>query len=607
MRYAIRLTERSRGWLDVELGLDARDLDRLGVPSTPAGSAGSEVELSMATWTPGSYLIREYSRHVAGVETPLGRGDGAWRRTAKNRWSIRCGPTRPDGEWWVRYRVYARDLSVRTSFATHDWVFWNHACLLLWPSAVPQCAASIRVELPDGWRLAAGGRVLSRGTDGWASFDVDSRAHAVDTPCLAAAWREWSYVQQGIDHRLLAVGLGDFDPPARFVDDLAACTTAAAEVFGGELPMRQYAFLALFGQSGRGGLEHSDSSVLQAPRNTFRNRADYEDFLGLVAHEYLHVWNVKRMRPAELWDHDLENETPTTLLWVAEGFTAYYDDLCCRRAGLISARRYLELLVRNIRSLRDNPGRFEQSLADSSYDAWIRLYRPDENTRNVTQNYYNNGAIAAFVLDATIRRISGGARTLDDACRRLYGCSYGQGRGYTETDVVASLSWAAGQDLAPVVKALVHGAFDPELDVALELFGLRLAEATESAVPSLGAELRKDSTELSSVRRDGAADRAGLRAGDELIAIGRHRARPDDWQALWAELAVAGERIELLVAREGLLHEVQVVAGAAIGRGERIESVELPSEAQLAHRESWLRSRSLEPGIVAPDGPASSR
>ncbi len=263
-----------------------------------------------------------------------------------------------------------------------------------------------------------------------------------------------------------------------------------------------------------------------------------------------------------------------------------------RRAGISSPSAYLERLESHVRGLLANPGRHVLSLADSSFDAWIRLYRPDENTRNTSQNYYTNGALAAFVIDTAIRRGSGGARSLDDAVRLLWQRTFAEGRGYDLEDVLACIDEAAGRSLASFVLGLVEGPFDPDLDGALELFGLQL-ERRGPAVPFLGVRFRNDSTVLASVQDGTPAFRAGLCPGDEILALAGLRAEPDGWQAVWDHVAVANRPVAVLFARRGVIRTCEVTPVELQVQGPRIATLESPTESQLAHREAWLGTRRL--------------
>ncbi|MFO1054121.1 MAG: hypothetical protein U1F36_18040 [Planctomycetota bacterium] len=550
----------------------------------------STAEVFLPVWTPGSYLVREFARLVRDVHAVDPSGSVLrCRKSAKNRWLVPLGD---DGSVDLRWTLYARDLSVRTAYASTEGAFWDGANLCLWPVDAREVDAILDVLLPTGWSFFAGSTPVEMVEPGRARFHVADHRTAVDTPCLAGPV---DVLDLGVDarpHRFVSLGLSGITLPDTFQADARAVVHATRGVFGGEPPYARYTFLAMFGDRGRGGLEHADSSVLLAPRTTFAPRSSYEDFLALIAHEYLHVWNVKRMRPLELWEPDLERESPTRLLWVAEGFTAYLDDLICLRARVTTPKRYLGRLAAHVDAMFANPGRFRLSLADSSFDAWLLLYRPDESTRNVSQNYYTNGALAAFVIDAAIRRASGGTRTLDDALRNLWHATWDEDRGYSHDDVLAAIDAAAGTSMRSLVDALILGPFDPDLDQALELFGLRL-ERNAGETPTLGVRFDSDHTTIAAVVDGSPADLAGLCPADEVLALDRFRVAAADFDRVWESVARAGEPLRVLVARMGVILEVLVTPGAALPGKAKIVAVPDPSAAQLAHRASWLGSEVL--------------
>lgn len=567
MEFRIALRSIAQRRLHVELAFE-RPADR------------DSIELFMPVWTPGSYLVREYARHVVDfVATDGIRGIGLpVEKSAKNRYRVDL----PEGceRVLVRYQIYAHSLTVREAWVGEEFAYWNGACTYFWPVGWADRGASVRVDLPDGWKLFAGS---AQGSD---RFEVANLDEAVDTPCLALAEPQvLEFDALGRPHRFVCAGLGPITPPASLVKDSVRIIEEAAKVFGRELPFDEYSFLSLFGANGRGGLEHRDSSTLLAPRTTFGARRDYEDFMSLVAHEFFHIWNVKRMRPAELMEFDYEREQYTSLLWVAEGMTAYFDDHLCLRAGLFDARRYLEIVTSHVRNMRTMPGRFVQSLSESSFDAWVRFYRQDENTRNSTQNYYSNGALAAICVDAWIRDGSDGERSLDDAIAALYTATVE--RGYAIEDVIAVVSEAAGRDLEAQLRTLVEGPFDPDLDAVLAVYGLEF-DVTDRKQARLGVQFRRGSTTLATVFDGTPACLGGLAPGDEILALGSLRVAAETWASVFRERARVGEPLRVLIAREGIVSERDVVPAADDLTTLQIRSVADPDERQLRLRAGWL-------------------
>ncbi|MGE3173369.1 MAG: M61 family metallopeptidase [Planctomycetota bacterium] len=545
-RLDVRAPERRR--IVVELEVDRTAL---------APAADGATEFFLPTWTPGSYLIREYARHLG----PVCASDAATGaavpcvKSRKNRYRVDL----PAGvqRLRLRYDVYAHELTVRTSDVTDRHAYWNHACVLLWPVDRPDAAADVAVRVPPGWDCC-GGVPVERAGDGAFSYRLADLDTAIDSPMLAGAFERLELDVLGVRHVLALDDHGPVRPVESFAADVRHIVERAAAVFGDALPYPHYTFLCLFAQSGYGGLEHRDSTTLLSPRSVLAGGKGYRDFLGLLAHELFHAWNVKRMRPEELWRYDYENETHTSMLWLAEGWTAYYDDLLCRRAGAFSVAQYLEQIERNLGGLWSGAGRFRQSLAESSFDAWIRYYRPDENTRNQTQNYYGNGALAAMALDLTIRDATDGARSLDDVLRRLWQTTWERGRGYRREDVAACLSEVAGRDLGPMLRELTEGPLDPDFDRLLQLVGIRI-EADDADRPWFGLALENGRTQVASVTDDSPAHASGIAPGDELLALDGLRVRSDCWTDVVNATAQIDRPLRVLTASRGLIVERTLV------------------------------------------------
>ena len=588
--YRIDATQPGLRHLAVVLEFDVR-------PGTAgAGSAGVRVQqLFQATWTPGSYLVREYSRHLGRVEA-FDAATGvriACRKVRKNRFELQL----PDQTVRVRvtWSVYAHDLSVRTADLTPDHAYWNHACVLLWPLGEPEREARIHVAAAATWRVACS---LPRGQRSGApaapgttittlvARDLD---HALDSPVLAGAFERLDWEVGGVPHSIVLDGLGVVPPPVTLCADLTAIVETARTVFGGNLPYESYLFLCLFTTDGHGGLEHADSTTLLVSRTAFGNDKGYREFLGLAAHELFHVWNVKRMRPVEYWQYDYESENYTEMLWLIEGWTAYFDDLICLRAGLMKREDYLAILARNVSTMRTGPGRRRLSLRESSFDAWIRLYRPDENSRNSSQNYYVNGAVAALCLDLTLRQASKNSCSLDTVLRDLYRETFARGRGYTLDDVHDILRRQGGDRAVATLEALVAGELDPDVESLLAEVGIRTTNS-DAQKPHLGVNFEPGGTVVASVAADSAAFAAGIAPADELLALRGLRVDANRWPDVWKAVAKVGEPIEILLARRGVIARCEVTPRPGPGT----LGFELDPDAAAEKRracDDWLGAR----------------
>lgn len=546
-----------------------------------------DIELMMAVWTPGSYLVREFARHVEDLraESPTGAPLDVVK-TQKNRWRIGTGGAETVT---VRYRLYARDLSVRTNFVDRGFALINGAPTFLAPVGQLGRPHEVRVDLPPTWTTTvsplppAGEGVAHR----YFARDYDT---LVDSPLLAGTPAIHTFEVDGVPHLLVNQGeAATWDGP-RAARDVETIVRTHRE-FWGHLPWPRYVFFNIIAEAG-GGLEHADSTVLMTSRWRMGTRREYLGWLALVSHELFHAWNGKRLRPVELGPFDYEREVYTTSLWIVEGFTDYYDYLLLRRSGLVTREEYLEQLSRTIRELQETPGRLTASASASSFDAWITHYRPDENSANRSISYYTKGAVVAFLLDARIRAITGGERSLDDVMRLAYD-RYSGSRGYTQDEFRRTVNEVAGADLSRWLATAVDTTDELSYDEALAHFGLRFAPDDPAAAKAwLGATTRTDGGRLivSQVRRGSPAFEAGLNVDDEIIALDGFRVGPDQLEAR-LEHYRPQQRVAVLVARRGELLPIEVILGTEPTRRWSLEARPDATPEQQARLRAWLGER----------------
>lgn len=560
-------------------------------------SDGEELELMMATWTPGSYLIREFSRHVQGVaaEGPDGEPLAVTKR-AKNRW--RVAPSR--GPVVLRYRLYCRELSVRTNFVEDDFALLNGAATFLVPAG-PEGPSpgsfEVRLELPPGWeRVVTPLSEAPGASPGAPAFIAPDYDTLVDSPLYAGNGRLHRFEVDGVPHRLLHHGGEGVWDDERSVADVARIVATHRDLWG-SLPYPHYVFLNLIVEA-TGGLEHAESTTLMTSRWKAGTRKGYLDWLGLVSHELFHAWNVKRLKPTPLGAFDYERETYTRSLWVAEGITSYYDDLLVHRAGLSTREEYLERLSKNVERLQTTPGRRLQPLEDASFDAWIKLYRPDESSINTAMSYYTKGAVVAFLLDAEVRRATGGERSLDDVLRAAWDRFTGNGSegGFRRREIRAVIEEVAGVDFDSFLELALETGEELDYRPALDWFGLRFEDPEEDPdrrgeLPAawLGAETRVDDGRLlvARVPRDTPAWEAGLSPEDEILAIDGFRVPPRDLDERLQALR-PGRASTLLVARRERLLELAVTFGEKPEETWKLEVDPEATEEQGARLDSWL-------------------
>lgn len=551
------------------------------------------VELMMAVWTPGSYLIREYARNVEAVSAQtLPPGEPLpVEKTVKNRWRIE---TRGASRIAVRYRVYSREMSVRTNWIDADFALINGAPTFLTRVGAEKRPHEVRLVLPEAWKVSVS--PLPAIPNSQHAFRAEDFDALVDSPLYAGNGKTYTFEAGGRPHVLLNEGEGGvWDGPRSAAD--AEKIARAQIAFWGEAPYPRYVFFNLLTGAG-GGLEHKDSSTLMSSRWRARTREGYLEWLGLVSHELFHAWNGKRLRPAELGPFDYESEVYTRNLWVVEGFTSYYGDLLLHRAGFSTRKQYLKNLSKSIETLETTPGRLVQPMDEASFDAWIKFYRRDENTPNSAVSYYTKGEVVAFLLDARIRRATGGRRSLDDAVRLAYRRFSGE-RGYTAEEFRRVLEEVAGIDLKDWLAHAVESTGELDYQEALDWYGLRFAisesEKKESGEPQelpaawLGAEVQVQDGRLvvTQVKRSTPAYEAGVNVEDEILAIDDYRVPPDGIESRLKSYR-PGEKAILLVARRERLTRLPVTFGEKPKNRWKLEARPDATREQKARLAAWL-------------------
>ena len=542
-------------------------------------------ELMMAVWTPGSYMVREYSRNVETVTAagPDGRAL-AVEKSEKNRWRVTTGGA---PAVTVKYRVYGREMSVRTNWIEAGFALINGApTFMTLADRAPRVHELVIVPAAKWAKSMTGLPEMTGGPHRYSAPDFDTLA---DSPIVIGNPTVYEFTVDDKKHYLVNEGEGGvFDGP-RAAKDLEAMVREHRRMWG-SLPYDKYLFLNLLTEAG-GGLEHKNSTVLMGSRWLTRTRRAYVSWLELASHEFFHVWNIKRLRPVELGPFDYENEVHTKSLWIAEGVTDYYGDLAVHRAGLATRDEFLESLSAKVEELQTTPGRAVQSVELASFDAWIKYYRPDENSANTSISYYTKGAVAAFLLDARIRKVTNGARSLDDVMRAAYE-RYAGSKGYTADEFRMVAEKVAGTSLKAFWDTVVTGTQELDYAEALDVFGLRFRSVTAPAEGTrawLGATTRNDAGRLvvSQVRRDTPGAAAGLNVDDEILAIGDFRVRADRLDNRLEQYR-PGDRVTLLVARREQLVRLDVTFGAEPPRAWRLEVNPSAQDGQQSTRQKWL-------------------
>jgi predicted metalloprotease with PDZ domain len=547
--------------------------------------------LSLPVWIPGSYLVREFGRHLSVLQATQGGRTVALAQLDKASWQATTDGRSP---LVVSYLVYAFDTSVRTAFLDARRGFFNGTSVALRVEGREDEPHRLEIRaLPRDWQVATAMPPVKVNAAGLGTYEAADYDELVDHPVEMGRFWRGQFKAHGVPHELVVAGaLPDFDGERLVADAERICEAAISFWHDRKKPpFERYVFMLNAVDDGYGGLEHRASTALIAARRDLPQRGKtettdaYVTLLGLISHEYFHTWNVKRLRPGEFARYDYTRENYTELLWFFEGFTSYYDDLLLRRAGLIDDARYLKLIAKTVSGVLGLPGRKVQSVAQASFDAWVKYYRSDENTPNATISYYAKGSLVALALDLTLRSQQG---SLDEVLRLLW--SRSGGGPIAEDDIRAALHEVGGRSLDDELRAFVHGTDDLPLQELLERFGVSWQVQPPTTSQRLGMRVSESAltgVKVTHVLRGGAAEQTGVASGDELLAVGDWRIRRlDDVQRL-LQPDVAGT---LLLSRDQRMLTLPLTLpkeDAAAGAVSLAPDAKAPRSAQ-ALRKAWL-------------------
>ncbi len=600
--YSLSFADPSGHLLDVTLTL-----------SSPA----VHQRIAMPSWIPGSYLMREFARHVVTLSARQSGREITAEKVDKSTWQLSCEPNVP---MTVSYRVYAWDRSVRGCYFDSSRGFVNPAAALLQDLNAPHSPCTLDLRAPPfseghAWRCATSMTPTQVDARGFGQYRAESYDELIDHPLECADFDEFTFEAGGVPHRFVITGKHRGDLQRLKVDSQIICQ-GHCDLFGEAVanhraPFDHYVFQLHVVDDGYGGLEHRASTALICPRNDLPAVGDagvsegYRELLGLISHEYFHAWNVKRIKPAAFTPYDTTRENYSRLLWLFEGFTSYYDELMLKRVGLITEADYLKIIGRRLTSLLRAPGTRLQSTAEASFDAWIKYYRADENAANSQFSYYLRGSFVALALDLTLRATDSEC-SLDDVMRGLWR-DYGQsGIGVPEA-VFSAVSGYVGRDVSALLNGWVNGTDDPDWAALFAPFGIGYRTRASASAADRGgrdeATLETNTRTLGLLVGDagaglpvikvvlsgGSAWQAGLSAGDTLVAVDGLRASATTLGKHLARFK-AGESIPLSYFRHDQLRATTIEVPVA-----KADCVWLPVEngdsATLARRQQWLSKR----------------
>ena len=541
------------------------------------------VDVSIPVWAPGSYLIREFSRSIEGVEAKAGKKKLSVEKLDKNTWRIDLDGAKALN---VSYRVHAFEHTVRTSFVDADHAYLNGTSIYMYAHGMKDRPITVTFAPHKSWKVISTTLPKKNGSE-WVrtapNYDL-----LADSPVEIGNHTIREFKAAGVPHRVALYGRSNADLD-KLIDGMKKVVEATTSVFGTN-PCKEYLFIIHFTNGKRGGLEHYNSTTCFADRHQYTSLEGYERTWNLVAHEYFHLWNVKRLRPKVLGPFDYENENYTRMLWVVEGFTSYFDEKIMRMAGLYSPERYLGKIANNIDRAENNPGKEIQPVSEASFDAWVKYYRQDEISPNSFVSYYTRGTVLAGMLDLLIIQNSGGKKDLGDFMKHAYQKFYEEGKpGYTDEEFKRELEKFTGSSLDDFYRDYVNGTKQIDFDSFLSHAGLEL-KVEPSKRPSLGIRIKTEEGKLiiTRVRRGSAGWDAGLNVDDEVIGLDDWRIDNEDDLSHYLSDKENGDAATVHISRSGNLRDIKLILKPD-GTSDYVTSQKSsPTDKQMDVLRKWL-------------------
>jgi predicted metalloprotease with PDZ domain len=535
IQYTISFPQVNLHYLKVQMHIDVADKD--------------ELSLIMPVWSPGSYMVREFSRNVESFQANV-----PWKKSDKCTWTL---DTKDQEVLIIDYDVYAFEISVRHSYVDANWAFLHGVSVFMYVDGAKDESIELNINSHANWKdvEVALPKIRQRKN----SFSCENYDLLVDSPIALGNFDKGNYESGGVEHKVVMIGDGNYNME-KILADFKLISDVEVDLIGEQPSSPIYIHFILNVEKGRGGLEHLNSQTSMMQRWDYLTEDKYANFLGLIAHEYFHLWNIKRIRPIELGPFDYTKENYTEQLWVAEGITSYYDDKVLHRSGLINEEMYFKALCKDINFLENSPGKTKMSLAESSFNAWIRQYYQNENTRNVTVSYYNKGSVVSTLLDLEIIHRTSGKKGLDDLMSTLYQNFHKVlNRGFSADEFKRTLEGVAGSDFTEFLEEMIHSSNPISYDRYFGYVGLELKNKNEDTdQPWLGVEVvqDKDKSRITQVYSNGPAAKAGLSVNDRVLSL-------NGWQI--AEFTVdvvqyfgVGEQMLVEVSRGGKIRNIPI-------------------------------------------------
>jgi predicted metalloprotease with PDZ domain len=539
----------------------------------------SEIEVKMPVWAPGSYLVREFAKSVNLVKAFDSKGkELAIKKISKNTWKVQ-NPSK--GNIKIKYEVYAFELSVRTSFLDDSHGYFNGTSVFMYVGEHKDATGNLNISLPKEFSKIS----TALKSEGGNSFSYENYDQLVDCPVEIGNHREFSFMAAGVNHRIAMYGVGNYDIE-QLKKDITKIVESETKVFA-ENPNKEYLFIIHNLTQGGGGLEHRNSTTLQVNRWTYQGSA-YVGFLSLVAHEYFHLWNVKRLRPKELGPFNYDEENYTSLLWVMEGVTSYYDELILRRAGFYTDEQYIQKIFSSMNYIENLEGFNVQPVAHASFDAWIKSYRPNENSSNTQISYYTKGSVVAALIDFMIIKKYNGKKCLDDFLQVIYKKFYKkEDRGFTEFEFQKELEAFMKEDLSMFFDEYINGTEHIDYEKYFAYVGLLVQDQGEM-MPNVGitARTKGGKTIVSRVRAGSAADLQGINVDDEVIGLNGFRVDTESLNEAMRSFK-KGDVLEFVISRDNIIKNVNI---EVTERHNYVYRYGLNSDSKSSsRRDYWLR------------------
>ncbi len=569
VRYQLGMSQPHTHLFEVEITLDGLSKNE------------KSIDFIMPVWRSGRYVLFDFAGGVQEFSAEANKAALSWRKIDKSTWRVE---NNGDAKVTVRYKVYANEFEQRTRGLNDRHGFVDASAVFMYVEKFRRLPLQLQVQPFGDWHVTTGLDTVAGQRNLFRAPNYD---YLADCPLEIGTHKDFDFEAEGKPHRLMIYGEGNWDAP-KMIEDLKKIVKVCRE-FWGELPYEHYTFMLHCTPSGGGGTEHINSTIMATRPYIFREPASYRGFIGLSMHEFFHTWNVKQLRPAGIMPYDFTKENYTEELWLAEGGTDYYTMMLTRRAGFNTVERTIDALATMIRNAKARPGRNLQSVVESSFDAWVKLWKNTQNAFNAEVDYYEKGEQVTLLLDLEIRQRSASRASFDDAMRALYKRFPLGKKGYTNADVQKISEELTKSSFAEFFADYVHGKKEIDFAKFLGYAGLEVVETKrDNAAPDLGI-LVASAGERSIIRRviaGSAAQAAGLDLGDELLALNGKRVRSNDLNERLKDYKV-GDKVTLTVFRDEQLRQIEVTLQAPAPDYE-VQRVKEPSALQKKIYTSWL-------------------